>query len=583
MRNVLLVGHPGVGKTATINGLARLLLNRDPSLSPAVRNLDLFQLDPAFPRCGASGVADMGGGQELARLQTLLRQLPEHPNLVLVIDNFLSFLHLLYRLSVQRELNDSFKSALSQGSIICLGCASPPELTWMKEQHDSLLRYFRVIHLPPPNEEEVVALLRGLQPRLEIHFNPLRIPDTLLPRVVTLADQYLQDRFQPEKSIRLLESACARAVLDRPAAVEVSTSHLYGALEDQVGPVIVPGRLPSVSEVVNQLKAAIVGQDAILEPLARAFVSSRVENGWYLRQGPRGVFLFGGPTGVGKTETAVRLARILGGGHEALVRVDCQNFQGSGTGQEANSLIWRLLGVAPGYVGYQPGCKNGLLAKVREFPESILLFDEFEKADPAVGKLLLRILDEGKAQDSEGHELDFRRCFVVLTTNAGVTYPSEKDGTMILSEIGRNAPAIPSVTEESLRQQLLQTGLGQEFLGRIQQLFLFRGLEKADTQEILERQLQALRDFASGRRLRLSWTSKLVDRVLEEWRPGHDVRHLQNLLRSRVLDQLNLATLEGRLTEEVEEIILDVGTKGPSYVREGRKLTIYFVDSRGRA
>src|SRR5262249_35733194 len=160
----------------------------------------------------------------------------------------------------------------------------------------------------------------------------------------------------------------------------------------------VSGPTITVEELTEGLRRHIVGQDDILGRLAQAVVAGRADNAWFLRPGPRGVFLFGGPTGVGKTETALHLSRLLGGGRDALGRVDCQNLQGSGSGWEANPLTWRLLGVAPGYRGHTPGCRDGLLVRVRDFPECVLLFDEFEKADATVGRLMLRILDEGKCQ-----------------------------------------------------------------------------------------------------------------------------------------------------------------------------------------
>jgi ATP-dependent Clp protease ATP-binding subunit ClpA len=304
-----------------------------------------------------------------------------------------------------------------------------------------------------------------------------------------------------------------------------------------------------------------------MKRLAQAFVAGRGENSWFLRPGPRGVFLFGGPTGVGKTETALQLARILGGGRDALVRVDCQNLQGSGTGHDANTLIWRLLGVAPGYVGHQAGCKDGMLVKVREFPECVLLLDEFEKADNAVGKVLLRILDEGKAQDSEGNELDFRRCFVVLTTNAGVTYHDPQRGPMGLVHASPRGAA--SVSAEDVRDDLRLTGLGQEFLGRIQHTFLFRALDLQDIRTILERQLDQLRAFAQARHRELEWSPALVDLLVKRWQPHFGVRYLSNLLRDHVLDQLSLASVQGELTDEVQQIYLDAGGNGAPAGGEG--------------
>jgi ATP-dependent Clp protease ATP-binding subunit ClpA len=269
------------------------------------------------------------------------------------------------------------------------------------------------------------------------------------------------------------------------------------------------------------------------------------------------VFLFGGPTGVGKTETAVVLARILGGGTDALVRVDCQNLQGSGEGYEANTLTWRLLGVAPGYRGHVPGCRDGLLTRVRDYPECVLLFDEFEKADPTVGRLILRILDEGKCLDSEGTEIDFRRCVVILTSNVGVSYDNPERGNVGFGKQGQ-VRETATVTESSVSEGLLRSGLGQEFLGRIQHVILFRALTDEHVREIIVRQLRKLEDLATAKGKRLSWTDAAVARLSERWKsqPHLGARYLGTLVRVQILDPLNVAAAAGELSA-VGEIVID--------------------------
>jgi ATP-dependent Clp protease ATP-binding subunit ClpA len=290
-----------------------------------------------------------------------------------------------------------------------------------------------------------------------------------------------------------------------------------------------------------------------------------------MRPGPRGVFLFGGPTGVGKTETALVLARILGGGSDALVRVDCQNLQGSGEGYEANTLTWRLLGVAPGYRGHVPGCRDGMLVKVRDYPECVLLFDEFEKADPTVGRLILRILDEGKCQDSEGTEIDFRRCVVILTSNVGVTYDDPERGSVVFGR--QNQPReVATVTEQSVSEGLLRSGQGQEFLGRIQHVILFRPLGDEQIREIITRQLKRLEDLATARGKKLTWTDAAVTRLSERWksRPNLGARYVTTLVRVQILDPLNIAAAGGEL-DSVSEIVLDADAQSDGKAPRGER------------
>jgi ATP-dependent Clp protease ATP-binding subunit ClpA len=567
-RNILLVAPPGTGKTSLIHALAHKVLNRDPRLPPTLAELDLLELSPMFPRQTEGAFAGGGPGEDFQRVWRFFRLLQNHPNVVICIDRLLSFLTMLFRLSLHLELVDAFRMALDAGTITCIGGVHPEDIDRIAELDRSLLRRFRTLHLPPPTTEDVERILAGRIPRLEKHFAPLTIPPEVLPRTVALSEQHLRDRAQPEKAIRLLEAACARAALEEafPAheslaeagPPKLTETHVVQALEGFIGPVILPARTLSADDLFAKLREQIVGQDEGLRELAEAVVAGRADNGWYMRPGPRGVFLFGGPTGVGKTETAAVLARILGGGRDALVRVDCQNLQGSGSGWEANTLTWRLLGVAPGYKGHVPGCRDGLLVRVRDFPECVLLFDEFEKADTTVGRLILRILDEGKAQDSEGTEIDFRRCVVVLTSNAGVTYHDPERGSILLGRPAESRPPA-TVTAQTISEGLLATGLGQEFLGRVQHMILFRALDDDNIREIIGRQLASLKDLALARGKQLSWTPAALDRLAWGWRshPHLGARYLTTLVRIQILDPLNIAAASGELGDDLREIVLD--------------------------
>jgi ATP-dependent Clp protease ATP-binding subunit ClpA len=572
-RNILLVAPPGTGKTSLIHALAAKVLARDPALPASLAELDLFELSPVFPRQTEGGFSSFGPAEDFQRVWRFFRTLQGHPHVVLVIDRLVSFLTMLFRLSLHQELVDAFRTALDAGAITCIGGVHPEDVDRIAELDRSLLRRFRTLHLPPPVAEDVEKILAGRVGRLEKHFRPLTIPAEVLPRAVGLSDQHLRDRAQPEKAIRLLEAACARAALEHHAAAaahgaegpaRLTETHLLQAMEGFIGPVVLPARAMSADDLFRRLAGQIVGQDEGLRELAEAVVAGRADDGWFMRPGPRGVFLFGGPTGVGKTETATALARILGGGRDALVRVDCQNLQGSGSGWEANTLTWRLLGVAPGYKGHVPGCRDGLLVRVRDFPECVLLFDEFEKADSTVGRLILRILDEGKAQDSEGTEIDFRRCVVVLTSNAGVTYNDPDRGNLVFGkQAAAEEPA--TVSEKTISEGLLATGLGQEFLGRVQHVILFRSLAAGHIREIIGRQLLSLKDLALARGKQLRWTDAAVDRLAERWRshPHLGARYLGTLVRIQVLDPLNIAAASGELGDDLHEIVLD-GAPGPN-------------------
>ncbi len=555
IRGVLLVGPSGIGKTTLVHSLAQRVLHEPDKLPAPLRDIDLFELSPGFPG-DSDGGSPYGNASPQQRVRELFRKLAEQPRIYLFVDRIFAFLAAVHGLN----LFENFKRQMDDGALTCIGCLTPEELNRLIEIDATLTRRFRVLHLAPATREETVNILKIRRSRLEEYFQ-IKIPEEQLVRTVQLADDHLRDRHQPEKSLRLLETACASAIVDTPPATQLEDRHLTEAVEQFVGPIILAGPPLSVDEVGQRLRERIKGQEGALRGIARAFVSGRSEAGWIRRGGPRGVYLFGGPTGVGKTETAVQLSSILGGGHEALVRVDCQNLQGGGTGHEAHSIIWRLLGVAPGYVGHVAGCKDGLLVKVRDFPESILLLDEFEKADNAVGKILLRILDEGKAQDSEGNELDFRRCFVILTTNAGVSLQQNKGpagfGGVFAPNKDEEDVAIPVVTRQDLEQDLQASGLGPEFLARIHQMFFFQAVPRKAIEEIVADEMKTLKEQAAARKYEFEWAAELPGRLAALWNPEKGVRYAQKLVRESITDQLSIAAFEGEL-DNVQTIRIEV-------------------------
>ena len=326
------------------------------------------------------------------------------------------------------------------------------------------------------------------------------------------------------------------ATLKRPRR-QSSDSLRSGVL--RIGHSVVRRQRLAVDDVVRLLTDRIVGQDRVVQQIAEAFVAGLSD--WSRSRGPRSVFLFGGPTGVGKTETARRLAEILGGTKESLIRIDCNTLQGSGF--DSGPAISQLLGVPPGYLGYARG-QGGLLARIRDFPECVVLFDEFEKADPGVGKVLLQIIDDGRVEDVDGNLLDFRRSFIVFTTNAGCAYDTPSSLGFLS---GKQAVESPTVETEAMFNQLCTIGLGEEFFGRIEYICLFSALDSSAIQRVIQLQLESLRADAEEKGLQLDWDHGVVLKLGQQWKPRFGVRALQGILRNQIYTQLGIAESQGEM------------------------------------
>ncbi|MDR3719725.1 MAG: AAA family ATPase [Bryobacteraceae bacterium] len=535
-KNAIVVGFPGTGKSALIYELARRIVNGDEAIPPRLREMDIFELSPAFLRSGASMV-----GQYDERVKALIEILKANSKIILFVDE----IHTLFKSGLHEkgpfsEANESFKTVLGKGEICCIGCTTIAEYRHYLEPDGAFARRFAVIRLEQPDRDTTIEILRARLPKLSGYYSPLAIPEELLARIVDLTDEYLPSRYQPDKSIQLLDEACAFCVTSRPPRAEVDEQALWQALEDTIGhSVAQPGNLTEES-VFERLKAKVVGQDETLQAITRAFVSGL--GSWSKKGSVRGVFLFCGPTGVGKTETANVLAQILGGGRDALLRVDCNTLQGSGN--DPASVTYRLLGVPAGYIGYARG-QGGVLSRIRDLPQAIVLFDELEKADPSIGKLLLQILDEGRVEDTDGNLLDFRRSFIIFTTNAGCRYSHH--APIGFDKEQQPSAAGPEVDLELQKSDLIEHGFGQEFLGRIRHTFAFKSLSSEAIRIVVLNQLKALRNAAELRGLELHWDDGVVEHMVSEWQPRFGVRHLTSILRNRITEQLGVAEAQGEL------------------------------------
>jgi ATP-dependent Clp protease ATP-binding subunit ClpA len=540
--SVLVIGQPGTGKTALVYEFARMIVEHDPALAPSLRDRDVFELSPAFLRSGASMV-----GQYDDRVSTLIKTLEANPQVILFVDEVHSLLQSgMHERTPFSDANESFKTAVGRGSFSLIGATTLAEYRHYIAPDGALARRFGLVKVEPPTPDEAVAILEGRVGQYRRHYAPLRIPDQILALTVKMTEELIPTRFQPDKSLELLDEACALCSMSTPPLEEVTEEVLVRAVEDSIGHSLVqPGSLTEEA-VLSQLRSKIVGQDEAMEAIARAFVAG-LSKDWLKHDGPRRVFFFCGPTGVGKTETAALLAGLLGGGREALLRVDCNTLQGSGS-EDPGPVINRLLGVPRGYIGYARG-EGGLLSRIRDMPECVVLFDEIEKASPAISRILLQVLDEGRVEDTDGNLLDFRRSFIVFTTNAGTTYDARATiGFQKDVATNRAGQAAPTVSVEAVKADLRSRGYGEEFFGRHIDFIAFDALERGDIEIVLKRQLDSLKNTAELKGYDLEWDPDVFAHLLAEWTPRFGARWVFNILRNRIVEQLALADAQGELS-----------------------------------
>jgi ATP-dependent Clp protease ATP-binding subunit ClpA len=531
-RSALVVGQAGTGKTALVRELARQIVQGADTLPARVRELDIFEILPTKLKSEASMA-----GQYEARLEAIITVLREHPQIVLFIDEIHSFLQSsVHHRGTFSEANESLKASLGHGEIACIGCTTLSEYRHFIEPDEALVRRFKVIRLAPPTRQATLSVLRRRAPAMEEHFG-VAIAATLLERAIDLSERYLPGRSQPDKSLQLLEDACAFACTQTPPQRELGEPALLMAVEDVIGHSVVRAGQLTEESVLERLRERFVGQDKVLAEISRAFVAGLSEI--MSRKGPRGVFLFSGPSGSGKTEVAVELSRILSD-RPALIQINCNGLSGGYDGGPLQSV---LFGPPPGYIGYARG-QGGVLSRIRDLPEAIVLFDELDKAPPRIYEQLLQIIDKGIIEDLEGRPLDFSRAFIIFTSNGGWRNSSRRlvgFGTAEDSEANRLSAI------ESVRQALAQDGMPPEFMGRIRHFFVFETLSREAVATVIARQLARLGERVRAQGLALEWHQTLIPHLLAHWEPRLGVRHLHRMLENRVVEQIGVADAQGEL------------------------------------
>lgn len=569
--NPVLIGEPGVGKTAIVEGLAqRIIRGEVPSF---LENKRILSLDLSLIVAGTKY-----RGQFEERLKQIMRELVENPQYIVFIDE----LHTLVGAgSAEGSLDAAniLKPALSRGEIQCIGATTPAEFRKSIEKDRSLERRFQAVKVPPPSEEEAVEILDGVRERYE-SFHQVHYTDDALEAAVYQSHRYIPDRFLPDKAIDVIDEAGARVKLrvrreqgnlsdwnqindwsqesdDSVAIREQNDDALVSAqvTRDDVEEVIarwtgIP--VTSLKEEETQkllrieveLHERVVSQRPAISALARAIRRSRAGLKNPLR--PVGSFLFLGPTGVGKTEVARSLAQVLFGSERSMIRFDMSEFM------EKHSVS-KLIGSPPGYVGHEEG--GQLTERIKRAPYSVLLFDEIEKAHPDIFNVLLQVFEDGILTDALGNAVDFKNAIIIMTSNIGARF-IQKKGTLGFQG---TTDATREKMEEMVMSAVRQT-FNPEFINRLDEIIIFDELFNHELIDVIQLQVEQINRtmLRHGFEVRLTDEAKkwIVEKTCAD--RSYGARPLRRALQKYVEDPLSEALIQGHLGDaSLIEVFLD--------------------------
>ena len=572
--NPVLIGEPGVGKTAIAEGLAQRIIERD--VPRLLHNKRIVALDLAGIVAGTKY-----RGQFEERMKAIMAELESSHKIILFIDE----LHTIVgagSASGSLDASNMFKPALSRGEIHCVGATTLDEYRKHIEKDGALERRFQKISVRPPTIEESVAILNGLRSRYEKHHN-VKFDDDAIRACVELSHRYITDKYLPDKAIDVLDEAGSRlhlqnlTVPDEVVEFELEIEQIRfekdtvissqqfekaASLRDKEKVLLKSLEVAQRKWAKEETKhAPYVSEqdiaDEAINMLAKAIQRARA--GLKNPRRPIGAFLFLGPTGVGKTETAKVLAKHLFSHDESLVKIDMSEYM-------ERFSVSRLIGAPPGYVGFEEG--GELTERVRRNHYSVILFDEIEKAHTDVFNLLLQLLDEGILTDSMGRKVDFRNTIIILTSNIG-TRGFGKVGTYGFGDSSKDS------TFEAMKNRVLEKledVFNPEFINRLDESIVFKPLEKDSVLKIIDLQLSDLEDNLKTKKMEFQITDAAKTLLLEQgFSSEFGARPMRREIQSSIEAPLSEFILEGRFREG-DTIKVDV-LKGQIHIVKPRKRT----------
>ena len=591
--NPILIGEPGVGKSAIVEGLAQMIISHH--CSPMLFNKRLVTLDMTGVVAGTKY-----RGQFEERMKMLVKELEQNPDIIIFIDE----IHTMIGAGSAAGTMDAaniLKPALARGTIQCIGATTLDEYRNSIEKDGALERRFQKVQVEPTTNEETLQILKNIKGRYEYHHH-VTYTDEALEACVKLTDRYVNDRFMPDKAIDALDEVGSRVHLqnaDLPPEIaeiekeikqikerktqavgnqnfelaagyrdrqtelekqlqELNRKWLDGDVDvrqevtaEQVADVVsmmtgVPVQRMAQEEgirlkgMAQELKQQVIAQDKAIDKMVRAIQRNRV--GLKEPNHPIGVFMFLGPTGVGKTYLAKKLAEFMFGSSDALIRIDMSEYTESFN-------VSRLIGAPPGYIGYEEG--GQLTERVRRHPYSIVLLDEIEKAHGNVFNLLLQVLDEGRLTDGNGRFVDFRNTVIIMTSNAGTRQLKDFGRGVGFTSAGSGALMLNEQDKEHARQivqKALSKQFSPEFLNRLDEIITFDQLDLEAIKQIIDVELEGLYKRISDMGYTIDLSEEAKKFVAEK---GYDVqfgaRPLKRAIQNYIEDGISELIVDGEL------------------------------------
>ena len=533
--NPMLVGDPGVGKSAIVEGIAIKIVTGD--IPPSLADKRLISLDLGSIVAGTKYRGDFE-----KRLKSIINEVAANPDVILFIDEFHTIVG-AGGASGSLDAANMLKPALARGDIQCIGATTLDEFRKIVEKDGALDRRFQKIMVEHTDIQHSISILDRLKTNYEKHHNVI-YTDEAIEACVRMSDRYITDRCLPDKAIDAMDEAGSMVRLKNPKKTgHVTAEDVASIISKMTG--IPSGRIAEgegnkLMKMRAKLQGRIIGQDDAIDKVVRAIQRNRA--GIKDPGKPIGTFLFFGPTGVGKTQLAKALAEYLFDSEENMVRLDMSEYM-----EKFN--VSRLIGAPPGYVGFEEG--GQLSERVRRKPYCVVLLDEIEKAHPDVFNVLLQVMDEGRLTDSNGRTVSFRNTIVIMTSNVGSRELEEYGSGVGFNTAGRNVQG----NRKSVLEKAVRKAFPPEFINRVDEQIFFNSLTKEDIEKIIDIELKGLKNRVKESGFELNVTPAAKRFVAEAgYDPSYGARPLKRAIQKHIEDPVSEHIIMSRMMSGKKEL-----------------------------